>query len=426
MKVRGSRVAVVGGSIAGCAAAIALDRLGCRVDVFERSTGALRDRGSGIAIPLALRDELMGAGYLPAAYPSCEPTTRLWVTAGADRSANVLWEQPSAAAMSNWGVLWRALREGVPDDRYHDGVVVSDIAHADDGAAITFADGRVEHFDMVIGADGYRSVVRSLHWPRSAPAYAGYILWRGNFPESRLRDRTALDSLDACGAWLTICFDGGHGVMYPIPDFGDTGDAGVVGARRVNWAIYARQPPDLDFDEPTSVPPGDVGAGLYGHLEELLDQAFPDVYRPLFDSPRTEVSIQPIYDQLVDTYFQGRLLLIGDAGTVSRPHTGSGATKAMQDALRLESLGGLHDEWPSLAEAYSADRSDVGRSLVELGRRLGRDQVESTPPWSSMTPADFDEWTKATLSGERLYFYGNSLSPRDDRPETATARKVST
>ena len=69
MKVRGSRVAVVGGSIAGCAAAIALDRLGCRVDVFERSTGALRDRGSGIAIPLALRDELMGGRVPPCRLP---------------------------------------------------------------------------------------------------------------------------------------------------------------------------------------------------------------------------------------------------------------------------------------------------------------------------------------------------------------------
>ena len=58
MLVRGSRVGVIGGSIAGCATAIALERLGCDVQVFERSSGVLRDRGSGIAIPLALRDDL--------------------------------------------------------------------------------------------------------------------------------------------------------------------------------------------------------------------------------------------------------------------------------------------------------------------------------------------------------------------------------
>ena len=45
-------------------------------------------------------------------------------------------------------------------------------------------------------------------------------------------------------------------------------------------------------------------------------------------------------------------------------------------------------------------------SLVQLGRRLGRDLVEHTPSWDSMTAADFEAWTKQTLSGERLYFYG--------------------
>lgn len=419
MKVRGSRVAVVGGSIAGCAAAIALERLGCRVEVFERSSGVLRDRGSGIAIPLVLRDELIAAGYLPASYPSCEPTSRWWAVADDDGTARVLWEQPSAAALSNWGVLWSALRAGVPDANYHDDVTVSDIAQLDDGVTVTFGDGSSRGFDVLVGADGYRSVVRQLHWPRSEPTYAGYVLWRGNFPEARLGGGGALDSLDSAGAWLTVCFDGGHGVMYPIPDFGD---AGIAGARRVNWAIYAPQPAGLSFDEPTSVPPGGVDAELYTHLESLLDAAFPDEFRPLFDSPRSEVSIQPIYDQLVDTYVDGRVLLVGDAGTVSRPHTGSGATKAMQDALCLESLGRHHDDWSTLANAYSDDRGAVGRSLVELGRRIGRDQVESTPPWSTMTPDDFDAWTTGTMSGESLYFYGNIEATGSEQLDGGKAR----
>jgi 2-polyprenyl-6-methoxyphenol hydroxylase-like FAD-dependent oxidoreductase len=45
----GLRVAIAGGAIAGCAAAIELSRLGCEVSVFERSLGQLEDRGAGIA-----------------------------------------------------------------------------------------------------------------------------------------------------------------------------------------------------------------------------------------------------------------------------------------------------------------------------------------------------------------------------------------
>ncbi len=107
----------------------------------------------------------------------------------------------------------------------------------------------------------------------------------------------------------------------------------------------------------------------------------------------------------------GRVMLIGDAGTVTRPHTGSGATKALQDALCLARLGQEHDEWPDLLAAYDAERTAAGVSLVRLGRRLGRDLVEHTPDWGTMTAADFDAWTRQTLSGERLYFYGNAAAP---------------
>src|SRR5690242_1914033 len=124
MRVRGSRVGIIGGSIAGCATAIALQRLGCDVQVFERSSGVLRDRGSGIAIPVPLRDELIEAGYLPASYAHCRANLRWWILADGTASGRLLWAQPASAAHNNWGVLWRSLRAGVADERYHDGVTL--------------------------------------------------------------------------------------------------------------------------------------------------------------------------------------------------------------------------------------------------------------------------------------------------------------
>src|SRR5215211_4343604 len=120
--IRGSTVGIVGGSVAGCAAAVALARLGCDVHVFERSSGALRDRGSGIMIPLGLRDDLIGGGYLPAAYPSSRLASRLWIVADGTPAGRVQWRQPAPVVANNWGVLWRSLRAGIPGDRYHDGL----------------------------------------------------------------------------------------------------------------------------------------------------------------------------------------------------------------------------------------------------------------------------------------------------------------
>ena len=96
------------------------------------------------------------------------------------------------------------------------------------------------------------------------------------------------------------------------------------------------------------------------------------------------------------------------------------ATKALQDALALQRLALSGDHWPDVLAAFDAERASAGAALVELGRRIGRDHVENTPDWGSMTPDDFDAWTRATLSGEALYFYGNVTEGRDSEDESVT------
>lgn len=72
--------------------------------------------------------------------------------------------------------------------------------------------------------------------------------------------------------------------------------------------------------------------------------------------------------------------------------------------MLLEDLCVEHEDWQPVLDTYTTERTTAGNSIVELGRRIGHAQVESTPPWSAMTPADFEEWTAATLSGSKLCF----------------------
>jgi 2-polyprenyl-6-methoxyphenol hydroxylase-like FAD-dependent oxidoreductase len=204
---------------------------------------------------------------------------------------------------------------------------------------------------------------------------------------------------------------GGHSIFYLIPDF----DGGTTpGRRRVNWGIYAPKPDGLDFAEPGSLPPGAIDKALYAHLDRLLDEHFPPAVAALFRlSSRDEVSLQPIYDEVIERYAGRRLALIGDAGALGRPHTGSGATKALQDALAFERLAETLGSWEEVLAAYDAERVKASNALVELGRRIGRAQVEQTPDWPSMTEADFEAWSEATFAGSQLYFY--------DRPAKAEA-----
>jgi 2-polyprenyl-6-methoxyphenol hydroxylase-like FAD-dependent oxidoreductase len=261
------------------------------------------------------------------------------------------------------------------------------------GTTAVFTDGSSRSFDVLVGADGYRSLVRSHLSAQTQPDYAGYIAWRGSYSEEHLVHRAVVDRGDKDGSWFFVGFDGR---MDP-------------GQRRVNWLVYAPPPSGMDFTAPTSIPPGGVSADLYGHLDHLLTSAFPaDIEAVIRASPVHEVSIQPIYDQRVDAYVVDRVVVVGDAVAVCRPHTASGTAKALQDALCLERLGGEYDAWADLLAAYDAERSAVGAALVELGRRIGRDQVERTPPWATLTADDVKSGTRATLAGERLYFYGDA------------------
>src|SRR5260370_21226924 len=65
----GFRVGIIGGSIAGCAAAVALARSGHEVTVFERSPARLLSRGLGIATQAGVFGELVRRDMIGAGFP---------------------------------------------------------------------------------------------------------------------------------------------------------------------------------------------------------------------------------------------------------------------------------------------------------------------------------------------------------------------
>lgn len=398
--VAGSRVGVVGGSIAGCAMAVAAGRLGCDVTVFEASSGELKDRGAGIFIPLPVREQLAASGYLAADTPYCHPPERLWVTADpANPLGRVMWRHGFPGAAHNWGVLWRALRSRVPDGKYHKGKAIRDCKGDTDGVTVVLEDGSAERFDVLVGADGYCSTVRRAVCPDVRPAYAGYVLWRGNYKERLVVDPAAAAVLDA--GFLTICFPGGHAIIYLIP--GQDGGTGQ-GRRRVNWAIYGSPPSGMEFDEPTSIPPGRVPGPLVARLEQILEEHLPPVWAAVVRAGGPDVlSVQPIYDHAAPTSVRDRVVLVGDAAALCRPHTASGAVKAMQEAVAFEAAGSAHGTWPEALAAFEAERCPAGAEIVEISRLLGQGLVERSPDWASMTNEQAELFITSLIAGHTLY-----------------------
>ena len=406
MSIKGQKIGIIGGSISGCAAASALLRGGCAVEVFERSSHGLQDRGSGIMIPGPLRAELIAKAYLPSDSPYCQIKARWWQFPDGSRLGRRLWRQPTPAIANNWGCLWTALRSLVPDDMYHEGKALDAFEETEGAVTARFTDGTEREFDLLVGADGYHSAVRKELHPEAEPEFADYILWRGNYPEAELDNTSLTEALDRDAASLIVPFPGGHSVLYMIPEFDGSNTSGN---RRVIWGIYAPCPRALKLNGIESEPPGSITGEVFADLQSLLAKHFPPAIAELIGhSRREDVSIQPIYDSVVDTYVSNRILLIGDAGTMTRPHTASGATKALEDALAIESLAEEVGDLPELLSRYDSERCSKAKTVSEIGRRIGQAQVVDTPDWGRMTPADFEDWTKAILSGDRLYLYGET------------------
>ncbi|MFI9201494.1 FAD-dependent monooxygenase [Streptomyces sp. NPDC053048] len=404
--MRGGRIAVVGGSIAGCATALAATRAGAdEVVVYERAAGGLRDRGLGLAVHDERYAELEAAGYVDAAMPWVRLTRRSWLTRdGGGRSGRRLGQVPFPFRSYNWGSLWRELRARIPASvDYRQGAAVERVLPEPDGAVLHTADGRAERFDLVVGADGYRSVVRAVTRAATVPAYAGYLAWRGTVPAGALPGPPTAWPEDEAA---TVTFPGGHMIAYRIPGPGSTGTC-------ANWVFYAPPPPSSAFvpRDPTSLPPGTVTDELVAHHTAVVEEHFPPYWRELVArTPRSQATVQPLYDLAVPHYGEGRLVLAGDAAAVARPHTGSGAVKALQDATVLERCLRRAGTWDEAVAAYDAERSPGGRAMVALARRLGRAQVQATPDWAAMDQEALERWWRDAADGERG-FGGRALTP---------------
>jgi 2-polyprenyl-6-methoxyphenol hydroxylase-like FAD-dependent oxidoreductase len=157
------RVGIIGGSIAGCTAAALLHRAGHDVAVFERSESGLVSRGAGILMLTASWRDMTARGFLDETVPACRADYSRMVTraAGTGRQ-RWLGDVQLSSVLFNWAYLYQSFRRRVPDDRYRSGAAVERIEPAPHGTTLHLASGGSPDFDLVVCADGYRSLGRGL------------------------------------------------------------------------------------------------------------------------------------------------------------------------------------------------------------------------------------------------------------------------
>jgi 2-polyprenyl-6-methoxyphenol hydroxylase-like FAD-dependent oxidoreductase len=367
-KRRGRRAVIVGGSMSGLFTAAFLRRIGWDVDVFERSPVELVGRGAGITTHPELLEALekSGAGTRDL---GIEVEKRITI----DRQGRVIGERPLRQILTSWDRLQRLLRETIDPAHYHLGNTFVRAEQDGREVRVHFAEGRVERADLLVGGDGIRSGVRAQLAPEVQPIYSGYYIWRGAPNEADL----APETLASIFPYFVFFLPERQQVIgYPISGFDNDLRPG---RRRYNFIWYrvgdARALRDMCVDEnghqhDYSVPPPlirkDLIAQMRADAEAIMPPAFVDclrkIARPFFT---------PIYDFSTPRIVFGRVALVGDAGSSSRPHMGFGVAKAGGDAQALAGALAAHDDIDAALAAYDAARQPIGERIMLHGRKLG-------------------------------------------------------
>jgi 2,6-dihydroxypyridine 3-monooxygenase len=364
------KVVVIGGSLGGLFNAIALRSLGCEVEVFEKSSGLMKDRGAGIVFQQEVADLL--ARYEVAPLDSVVVPVRTRRYLGPDGA--VLQEGPMPQAMTSWDLLYRKLRAAVPDDCYHPGVRLVGFETTNDKMMARFEGGREEACDLLVGADGPGSTVRQQLLPSVRSEYAGYVAWRGVVSEHQAPDLAA----EFAERFTFFQAPHTHILCYLIP--GPDGSL-TPGQRRLNWVWYLNAAPGDALDRVLadkdgrrrqfSVPQGFVAPGMADWLHGQARHALPPVFVRLVEAT-DEPFVQTIHDLAVPRMAFGRVCLTGDAAFVPRPHTAASTAKAAANALALaDCLTAAGGDVVEALRRWEPDQMELGERLRNFGKRLG-------------------------------------------------------
>jgi len=364
------KVVVAGGSLGGLFNAIALRSLGCEVEVFEKSSGLMKDRGAGIVFQQEVSEFLTRYKVAPLEAVVVPVRTRRYLAA----DGSVAQEGPMPQAMTSWDMLYRKLRVAFGDDHYRVGVQLTGFETANDKVTAGFEGGREEVCDLLVGADGPGSTVRQQLLPTVRSEYAGYVAWRGVVLEHQAPDLAA----EFADRFTFFQAPHTHILCYLIP--GPDGSL-TPGHRRLNWVWYLNAAPGEELDRVLtdkdgrrrefSVPQGFVAPDILGWLHRQAHRTLPPTFLRLVKATG-DPFLHTIHDLAVPNMAFGRTCLTGDAAFVPRPHTAASTAKAAANALGLaDCLTATGGDVEEALRRWEPDQLELGERLRVFGQRLG-------------------------------------------------------
>jgi 2-polyprenyl-6-methoxyphenol hydroxylase-like FAD-dependent oxidoreductase len=304
--------AIVGGGIGGLTLAVALQKKGFDVTVYE-SAQRFKPLGAGLGLAanavkaffeIGIADEVLSAGKI------------MKMIRIADQDGRTIAETDSELMSAKFGTInnftiHRADLHRILFDHLQPETVVFDKNCLDvnqdiNGVTLHFSDGSKIRADYVIACDGIHSSIRRKLLPGSTPRYAGYTCWRAVIDKVP----TSFNFNQASESWGTGCRFG----IVPLSN------------NRIYWYACVNAQQNDPVMKSFRIP-------------ELL------TYFSCFHSPVSEIlkltrTDDIIWGDIIDLrpieqFAFGKIVLMGDAAHATTPNMGQGACLAIEDAAVL-------------------------------------------------------------------------------------------
>ncbi|KAL6981616.1 zeaxanthin epoxidase [Sarracenia purpurea var. burkii] len=386
------RVLIAGGGVGGLVFALAAKKRGYDVKVFEKDLSAVRGEGqhrgpiqllsSALAVLEAIDKDVM----------------RKIVEAGCitGNRINGLADGVSGEWFTKFDLFTPAVKRGLPvtqvicrialqdilvravgQDILSNNSKVVDFEEDSSKVKVILEDGRQYEGDILVGADGIWSKVRSKLFGAQPANYSNYTCYSG-------LTNLVPPYIDTVGYRVFL----GSNQFFVASD---------VGSGKMQWYAFHKESPMNDD------PPG----GKNKRLLELFGSWCSEVVTLISETPEDMILQRDIYDRdMIYSWGTGRVTLLGDAAHPMQPNLGQGGCMAIEDCyqliLELDKVAENGSEYCLSNEIFSAlkryEKKRMFRvSVVHTTSRMASKMLSSYQPY-----IDFGSGPVSHLSAWRI------------------------